>query len=820
MQCPITCLVILWIAAMPIMAAQATSSAAAPSLNGLPLLFVENQGQWDAQTRYSARESGLAIGVERDALVLQTCGGGGTGSAGTERTLVRLCFEGASPSASLSGERRIAGVNHFLLGSDPSRWRRNVPAYEQVLYRGLYDGVDVRIREEAGGLKYDVLVAAGADLGSVVVRCDGATGASIDPDGALVLQTPWGPLRQPPPVCWQETFTGERQAVTCRYRRIDAARYGFEAPDRDPGLALVIDPGLEWSTFLGGSAGDAATAVALAGDGTVIVAGAAESGFPRTPAAYDTSYAGAIDGFICCLDPSRSGSAQLVWATYLGGVGVDAVEDLALHSGDPDSVVAVGFTESADFPATPASFDPTHNGGWDGFVACLCNGGTTLRYATFLGGANRDYVASIDLGRTGTVTVAGATGSSTFPTTAGAFDRTFNGGGLDCFVTRLNRSGGALVYSTFIGGAAGEAFSWSNNWALGRYVDVAVGPGGEATLVSTSQSSNYPTTPGAYDRTFGGVYDAVITRLDPSGGSLLFSTYLGGSLEDGAMAVALGPRGESLVSGYARSTFPTTPGAYDKTYNGGTFDAFLARLSPPGDSLTYSSFLGGPDEDFAPDVAVHPLTGDVILGGTCGPGFPSTADSYDPTYNGNFDMWLARMSPDGSGAADLVYATFLGGGDVEFLADLALVEGSFSAVVAGQSASAGFPVTPGAFGPAYSGGVADAVISRIQFVEWTAVEEAVSPFERVHLGLPLPNPARDEVSYRISVARAMSVAVGVFDVGGRLVERLIDRVLEPGVHDLSWPVPAGRQRPAQGMYYLRLESAAGSESRPFILLAP
>ena len=330
-------------------------AASLPVVAPMPWTFIENRGQWDVATKFAAHRGDVGARIEHDALALDLPRGP---DASAGRVDLRFVFEGALAGAAVEGEDPSRTVANFLLGNDPARWRRGVPSYHQVVYRDLYAGVDVRVREEAGRLKYDVLVEPGADLAPVVIRCEGASALRLAADGALEMETGAGPMRQAVPVTWQELPSGGRITVECRYRLLGGDRYGFAVAGRDPALPLVIDPelewvGLEWSTFIGTPAEDRGCAVAVDSDGEVIVAGATGGAtFPTTPAAYDTSYGGGLrDGWIACFDPAQSGLAQLVWCTYLGGQLEDRIYGLDVDPSD-GTILVVGQTYSSNFPTT------------------------------------------------------------------------------------------------------------------------------------------------------------------------------------------------------------------------------------------------------------------------------------------------------------------------------------------------------------------------------------------------------------------------------------------------------------------------------------
>ena len=293
--------------------------------------------------------------------------------------------------------------------------------------------------------------------------------------------------------------------------------------------------------------------------GNVFVTGyTSSSDFPTTAGAYDATANGSHDAFVTKLNPTGAG---LVYSTFLGG-----------SSGGLGNGIAVDASGNAFVTGTA-------------FVTKLNPTGTGLVYSTFLGGSSGDFGNGIAVDASGNAFVTGYTSSSNFPTTAGAYDATFNGGS-DAFVTKLNPTGTGLVYSTFLGGSGSSSSSDSGS-------GIAVDASGNAFVTGYTSSSNFPTTAGAYDATANGGTDAFVTKLNPTGTGLVYSTFLGGSERDYGNGIAVDASGNAFVTGYTDSSnFPTTAGAYDATANGGS-DAFVTKLNPTGTGLVYSTFLGG-----------------------------------------------------------------------------------------------------------------------------------------------------------------------------------------------------------------------------------
>ena len=250
----------------PILPPSAVEAPPSTALANLPLDFIENRGQWDAAVKFAARKGSLTAFFDDDAIQLHL---------GANQPTLGLTFEGASQNATLVGEEMRSGTYNFLIGDDPARWQSGVSAYGRLLYHGLYDSVDVRVREDAERLQYDLLLAPGSDLARIIVRADGFSGLEIASDGSLLLHTAVGALRQTPPATWEVLPDGEQRLIESRFRLIDAQRFGFEAPGRDPALALVVDPGLDWATFIGGSGDETVEGLAMTSDGSgdVVLAG-------------------------------------------------------------------------------------------------------------------------------------------------------------------------------------------------------------------------------------------------------------------------------------------------------------------------------------------------------------------------------------------------------------------------------------------------------------------------------------------------------------------------------------------------------------------
>jgi hypothetical protein len=401
------------------------------------------------------------------------------------------------------------------------------------------------------------------------------------------------------------------------------------------------------------------------------------------------------------LAPSAAVDPTLFYSTYLGGAAYD--NGIAIAVDGAGNAYVTGLTSSVNFPTTAGAFQTTALAVGNAFVTKFNPTGSGLVYSTYLAGAscfcdNNSFGNGIAVDAPGNAYVTGVTKSSTFPTTGGAFQTAYGGGITDAFVTKLNPTGSGLVYSTYLGGG-------SDDQAQG----IAVDPAGNAYVVGLTRSSNFPTTLGAFQTAYGGGnLDAFVTKLNPAGSGLAYSTYLGGSDDDRGIGIALDASGNAYVTGPTFSTnFPTTLGAFQTAY-GGNGDVFVTKLNSLGTGLVYSTYLGGSGSDDGTGVAVDALGNAYVTGGTQSTNFPTLA-AFQPTFGGVSDVFVAKLNPLGTG---LLYSTYLGGSGDDFADGIAL-DALGSAYVTGRTASTNFPVTTGAPQTSFGGGVQDAFVTKL-----------------------------------------------------------------------------------------------------------
>jgi hypothetical protein len=631
----------------------------------LPLAFIPNAGQIDDPVRYYAQGPGYTFYFTDRKVVLAL-------QMGHRGEALDLRFVGVNPDAHLKAADRANGkVNYFTA----SEHHTDLPTFARLVYRNLWPGIDMVFGGKSGKLNYEFRVRPGAEVSDIRLGYAGAKGVSLGAGGALRIDTPLGTLKDAPPQSLQR-IDGRRVRVDSRYA-LAGQSYGFSVGRHDRHQPLVIDPSLAYSTYLGGSNDDLGISVAVDSAGAAYLTGQTQStDFPTTAGAFDTTANGGGEAFITKLDPAGSG---LAYSTYLGGPGFDRGLDIAVDSAG--AAYVTGSTNSTDLPTTAGAIDASANGNTDAFVTKLDPAGSGLGYSTYLGGSSFDEGLSIAVDSAGAAYLTGRTSSTDFPTTAGAFDTSANGE-LDGFVTKVDPAGSSFAYSTYLGGSGPDVGN-----------GIAVDPAGAAYLTGQTQSTDFPTTAGAFDTAENGGGEAFITKLDPAGSGLAYSTYLGGSGPDLGNGIAVDSAGAAYVTGSTNSTdFPTSTGAFDTSANG-DLDGFVTKVDPAGSSLAYSTYLGGSSFDLGADIAVDSAGAAYVIGGTFSTNFPTTAGSFDSTFNGIVDLFIAKLNPAGSALSD---STYLGGSSIDLGAEIA-VDSTGAAYVTGSTLSGDFPTTAGAF---------------------------------------------------------------------------------------------------------------------------
>jgi hypothetical protein len=675
----------------------ATHQLSAQQLPGR-LYFEANRGQTDARVDYLSRGQGYTLFLTPTAATLAVAPPSGPGTA------LRMELIDSNPGASAMGLDLTEAKSHYFLGRDPSQWVTDVPNYEQVKYSGVYEGIDlVYYGTSAGQLEYDFRVAPGADPSVVGFRVEGADGIEITPEGDFVMHTAAGDFHQTGPILYQEASHG-REAVDGSFVLRSDNTVGFQVGAYDPARELVIDPALLFSTFLGGAGDDGGRGIDLDAAGNVYVTGYTTSAnFPTrgdggdaVAIPFQAALAGQKDAFVTKLDPVGG----LVYSTYLGGAGDDIGLGIAVDKNTGEAYVT-GSTDSANFPCTPGAFQIVMAGDTDAFVTKVAANGIALVYSTYLGGAGFDEGNGIALDG-GFAYVTGSTEGQGFPIRAGAAQAA-HGGLLDAFVTKVNPVAGALLaYSTYLGGSQDDE-------GLGIAVRT-----GEAYVTGLTNSNNFPVAPAGavLQGALAGPQDAFVTKVNAAGGGWVYSTFLGGPVNEAGHAIAVDAVGRAFVTGWTSSILFPTVGAAQGVF-GGIMDAFVSELDPAGGALLYSTFLGGNSIDQGHGIALDSAATEVfVTGETASGNFPvfGTWPLWGQRLNGGVDAFVTAVFPFAGGG--LHFSGFLGGANDDKGYGIAVLNDTSYHIV-GETQSANFPTTAGVAQPVFGGGVSDAFVTKL-----------------------------------------------------------------------------------------------------------
>ncbi len=660
-------------------------SSTLASLN-VPLWFEKNVGQADECVSYfSCQKSGSVYFTSKElALVIPTP---------TQSAILKIKFDGASVPYHVEAREEQEGKCNYFIGNDETQWLTNVPTYATVYYKDIYPNIDAVFYGNKGRLEYDMCVAPGGDPQQICVQFEGAQDLVLDGDGTLhigAVDTVAMTMLKP---SIYQIVDGNKIAVKGEFVMLTHDTIGFRCDTYDTQNTLIIDPILQYSTYLGGSGEDIGVAIAVARDDTIFVAGITSSpDFPTTPSAYQTTLIGTGNSFVTKFNVAQS---RLIYSTYLGSASFrgNNVSDLGIDSAG--NAYVFGTTDSDSFPTTPGAFQTTLNGLTNCFITQLNPTGSALVYSTYLGGsaeARGDQSAGMAVDSVGNVFLTGQTQSVDFPTTPGSYQPTLAGTNTNCFVTKLNATGTQLIYSTYLGGSNPSPNGDSGN-------DIVIDSVGNAYVTGSAESSNFPTTPGAFQTTLAGASNAFIAKLNSAGSGLVYSTFLGGSAFDEGETIALDSEGNAIVAGGTSSTdFPITMGAFQSTLRG-AYNCFVTKLNTVGSALIYSTFLGGNNEDYAISIALDNQGNACIIGETFSSNFPVTADAFQMALAGNVNGFMTKLNMSGS---DLIYSTYFGGSNYDTGLDIAL-NSNGDIYFTGFTTSPNFPTTADAYQATFSG---------------------------------------------------------------------------------------------------------------------
>lgn len=703
---------ILAVGLMVFLAVSARAQTISPS--NLPLYFEANQ----SQTEFLSRGSGYQILISAEGAQIALRHKSAVGMA-----TAQMKFAGANPEAIISGGGELTGKINYFVGNDPSQWQTGLPTFSQIQIAGIYPGINVVYHGNQRQLEYDFDVAAGANPADIKMRFDGMDKISIAADGGLILKIGDSEIVQPKPEIYQ-TVAGRRQVIRGGYKILDARTVVFDLGTYDHSLPLVIDPVLSYSAFFGSNNIDVGWSLARDPSGNLYIAGQTSSKQFFTSGAFQTNYNGGVyigDAFVAKFG---NPATNLIYLTYLGGSGDDAAYSVAADQNG--NAYVAGATESANFPITNAIPGGATIGGKivagiylaDAFVTELNPSGSNLVYSTFLGGSSADAAYAIALDSSNNAYVTGFTYSTNFPVGTNVLQKTFGGTNTttflnaNAFVSEITNGGGALVYSTYLGGT---------NYDVGRAI--AVDSSNNVYVAGYTASYNFPTwnvptnvptlghlngyTNQASILSF---YDGFATKFPPLAThpaaitNLIYSTFLGGSNSDMAYGIAADAVGNAYVAGWTSSTnFPVVNMPADLfsfvITNGINFfpvatNVFLTKIAANGSAILDSAVFGGNAVDIGYGVAVDPAGDAFVVGSetSAATNFP-TLNTFgsllatNSTITGGHNVFVTAFSADWS----TNYYSVLMGGNLDSYGYGIALDASTNVYITGMTSANNFP---------------------------------------------------------------------------------------------------------------------------------
>jgi PKD repeat protein len=650
------------------------------TIASMPLLFIQNEGQYDDNVSYQTQSSPeQVITVFENGIEFSQS----PQNNGTAPEPVFMMLDGANKDTRIISLNQVNGTANFMYGPDPSTWVKDVKVSTAVEYSEVYPGINLTLSGKEGVLKSEFTLKPGADPSAIVLQYQGQDSLVLNQTtGDLIIRTAGREIYDEAPYAFQE-INGSRSQVNCSYTIGENNTVTFTVGSYDPTKILVIDPVMRYSLYFGGNGRDQGNSIAVDNSGFAYFIGTTWSDHLKyfksqnqsqmsaqglAPGSVQPYFGGGDkDAFVIKINPDGT---ELIYITYIGGSGTDEGTGLVI---DKEGFTYItGGTNSRDLPVKNA-FRDKNSGGYDVWVMKLDPNGKDVSFSTYLGGTDDDFGYAIAIDSTKNVFVTGQTKSWNFPVVNRYQLSPFGGLG-DAFITKLTPEGKAIVYSNFIGGSAYETGS-----------AVSVDPNGYACIVGQTESPNFPTIK-PYQSNFKGSFDAFVTKFDPEGKyPAAYSTYLGGKDWDDGKGIITYPDGRLTIVGSTKSPdFPTINPIQPSIQ--GVQDGFITTLNPDGSALNQSTFFGGYLVDSISSAA-RDDTGNIFIAGTTDSLDLPVIRAYQSRLGGKSDVMLTKFNPD---ISQIVYCTYLGGSDIDEGRSLA-VTGEGEVYLTGYTTSINFP---------------------------------------------------------------------------------------------------------------------------------
>ncbi len=688
-----------------------SGTAPKPSLTGTR--FVANKGQWNKEALFCSKTSQGTTWITGNGVVFDFYSVDVPSEAKRlkhDRTLydslwmrgqvVRMTFSNSTNSTSTRGVSRLKTKFNYLLGNDRSKWATNVPQYKEAVTSNMYKNIGLRYYIENGALRYDVNVQQGGNPQDVSLQFEGVDDIQINSKGELVLHTVLGDIVQQKLVAYQ-IVNKKKEVVPCSFIRKEDGTVGFETGAYNKNKPLIIDP-IVWATFIGGElipigrgkfadnvpGTEDCFDIALDASNNSIVCGVTQTtDFPTTTGAYKRVISGVMDPFVAKVAANGS---SCIFVTYIGG-GDNIVEHCSSVAVDQTTgnIFICGMTGSSTYPTTASAYLRTFSGDGKGFISVLSPNGNGLVASTLLGGSPYDELTAITLDNNN-VYVTGFAWAG-YPTSASAYRPTITAG-YSTIVSVMPKNLQTLTSSTYIGGLSeGRA--------------IAVDGSGNIHITGVSFDGIYSCTNNAVQKNITSeLSEATYSKLNNTCSNLLYSTYFGSTWEEEGHGIGVDASGNAYICGLTSSPgLYTTVGAYDRSFNsipGGrsdtiptiVFDGFVTKFNGNTGTIDYSTYLGGKASDVLNKIRVDAAGYAYLTGTSYSTNYPVTNCTADSTLNGKSDAVISILSPAGN---VLQYSSFLGAGGKEFGYSIAK-DNLGQLYICGTSSSGAFPVTTGA----------------------------------------------------------------------------------------------------------------------------
>jgi len=677
---------------------------------GLPISFIPNQGQYEKNVDFVANSGNRSYWFTSNEVVFER-----RLDNNHSQEIIRLDFVNSNQS-NAEGINQLNGKYNYINSSNPNKWKQNISDYQGLVYKNIYNGIDAVFSSKSGILKSDFIVQPNTDISTLQLKYDGAENVTINDNGELVLATAHGEFIDGTPIAYQ-IINNNKEYIEVYYSLSEFDIVSFDIDVYNNNYPLIIDPFIKWSSFLGGDGWDDGMILEYSSDGSIIAIGTTDDHeFPHiTTGSYQENHGGpspeTTQGYDIVVTKTSPDGTSIDWCTFIGGSGSDIAYESIIDVSN--NIFIVGETNSTDFPTTSGAFQTSYGGGAnDAFLVKLSANGTTLNYSTYLGGSLEDVAYSVTSDGSDGVYISGETLSTNFPTKTGAY-QTARAGSKDVFIAQINpigTGGSDLQSSTYFGGSngdfgrtilrktsgeivltgttqsnnlpiAGDPYDISHNGNNDIFIaefssaldalnyntflggagndygeGLAITSSGDIIVSGYTASTGFPTTTGAYDESFNGGHDAIVSKISMVGSGvndLLYSTFFGGSgLEwsrfDG-VAIS-GIRMNNIVVGCGdmiymnigteSSNFPTTSNAYDNSFNlGSGGDRAILKIDPKGNGssdLLYSTFLGSNHRDEDDSIIINSETESIALtAGVFGWNFPTTSGVLQQAHGNN-----------------------------------------------------------------------------------------------------------------------------------------------------------------------------------------